>query len=72
MPMSARPGLPRSATARKPQPSRQFPSFAQVFPSGAIRTRGCVTLTGRAILNESPNRMGSPARRLVIEATYPL
>jgi len=29
-------------------------------------------LPERGVLNESPNRPGGPANRLVIEATYPL
>jgi len=51
--------------------SGSAPFLPGMMPLLATRNpRGRGTLTGRDILNESPNRSGCPPRRLVIEATY--
>jgi hypothetical protein len=45
----------------------QFP-YRNTLP----RADGCSNLLDTDIVNEFPNRPDGPARRLVIEATYPL
>src|SRR5260370_35976511 len=42
-------------------------------PAGNVPvTDECGTLTDRGVLSKSPNRLASSARRLMIEATYPI
>ena len=56
--------------------------FAPALPPASVALPGlgcvvpifheCDVLPKRGVFDKSPNRPASPARRLVIEATYPL